>query len=262
MLNKKVISFIAVEYVVVAGATSAVIINNVKGSSLLGLNDDPYVLELNRGLSQAELTAGEAVFNTAYNNPIAFSFDSSKSQVTSEGIVNILAGGYFQNDTRITGINRIEAVLSGGSATLSYGNYHESLSLGGDVLDTASGTDVPFSVDLSTPCNYFSLHDVVGELLLKNLKISYACTNDAEPESILKTSVFADVQLTYKESGDGYSANSGSTAHAFLALKNHFKLCKEQDVDVIFMGGDIVNNAISKFYELFQVTFESFFGTD
>lgn len=262
MLNKKVISFIAVAYVVVAVATSAVIINNVKGSSLLGLNDDPYVLELNRGLSQAELTAGEAVFNTAYNNPIAFSFDSSKSQVTSEGIVNILAGGYFQNDTRITGINRIEAVLSGGSATLSYGNYHESLSLGGDVLDTASGTDVPFSVDLSTPCNYFSLHDVVGELLLKNLKISYACTNDAEPESILKTSVFADVQLTYKESGDGYSANSGSTAHAFLALKNHFKLCKEQDVDVIFMGGDIVNNAISKYYELYQETFESVYGTD
>jgi hypothetical protein len=52
--------------------------------------------------------------------------------------------------------------------------------------------------------------------------------NDAEPESILKTSVFADVQLTYKESGDGYSANTGSTTHAFLALKNHFKLCKKK----------------------------------
>ncbi|MFA5457963.1 MAG: metallophosphoesterase [Synergistaceae bacterium] len=262
MVNKKVISFIAVTYVVVAVATSAVIINNVKGSSLLGLNDDPYVLELNRSLSQAELTAGEAVFNTANNNPITFSFDSSKSQVTSGGVIDIMAGGYFQNDTRITGINRIEAVLSGGSATLSYGNYPESLSLGGGVLDAESGTDVPFSVDLSTPCNYFSLHDVEGEIILKNLKITYACTNDTEPESILKTSVFADVQLTYKESGDGYSANSGSTSHAFLSLKNHFELCKEQDVDVIFMGGDIVNNAISKYYELYQETFESVYGTD
>ena len=83
-----------------------------------------------------------------------------------------------------------------------------------------------------------------------------------EYSSKLKTAVFADIQLCYKENGSGYVGNAGSVAHAYLALKNHFALCKEQNVDVIFMNGDITNNAIEKYYELYEEAFESVYGTD
>ena len=83
-----------------------------------------------------------------------------------------------------------------------------------------------------------------------------------EVNAKLKTAVFADIQLCYKERGDGYKANVGSTAHAYLSLRNHFELCKEQGVDVIFMNGDITNEAVEKYYQLYEETFESVYGTD
>ena len=71
----------------------------------------------------------------------------------------------------------------------------------------------------------------------------------------LKIAVFADIQLSAKENiynsstgtYEGY-ANAGNTVHAYVSLKNHFELCKEQDVDVILMNGDIVNNAVTYYY--------------
>ncbi len=84
----------------------------------------------------------------------------------------------------------------------------------------------------------------------------------SEASSKLKTAVFADIQLCYKERGDGFKANVGSTAHAYLSLRNHFQLCKEQGVDVIFMNGDITNEAVEKYYQLYEDTFEEVYGTD
>ena len=81
-------------------------------------------------------------------------------------------------------------------------------------------------------------------------------------EIALKTAVFADIQLCAKENGDGYVGNAGNTVHAYISLKNHFKLCKEQNVDVIFMNGDIVNNAIPAYYDLYEEAFTSVYGTD
>lgn len=80
----------------------------------------------------------------------------------------------------------------------------------------------------------------------------------------LKIAVFADIQLCAKENAPDYSyvANAGNTVHAYVALKNHFKLCKEQNVDVILMNGDIVNNAFEEYYLLFKSAFESVYGTD
>ena len=80
--------------------------------------------------------------------------------------------------------------------------------------------------------------------------------------SKLKTAVFADIQLCNKEKSDGAKANVGSTAHAYLSLRNHFELCKEQGVDVIFMNGDITNEAVDKYYQLYEDTFEEVYGTD
>ena len=80
--------------------------------------------------------------------------------------------------------------------------------------------------------------------------------------SKLKTAVFADIQLCNKEKSEGAKANVGSTAHAYLSLRNHFELCKKQGVDVIFMNGDITNEAVDKYYQLYEDTFEEVYGTD
>ena len=83
-------------------------------------------------------------------------------------------------------------------------------------------------------------------------------------ENLLKFAVFADVQLCYYEQNATKQtiSNVGSVANAALALKNHFAYCKDQDVDVIFMVGDIVNNANQYYYDYYQSIFESVYGTD
>lgn len=70
----------------------------------------------------------------------------------------------------------------------------------------------------------------------------------------LRVGIFADVQLT--------TSNQGSTANAYISLVNHFKYCKEQNVDVIFMNGDIVNNAVESYYQLYEKALKSVYGTD
>ena len=94
----------------------------------------------------------------------------------------------------------------------------------------------------------------------------YAGWQESTYNTNLKIAVFADIQLCAKENEPGnnptYFANAGNTVHAYVALKNHFKLCKEQNVDVILMNGDIVNNAIEEYYLLFKSAFESVYGTD
>ncbi len=90
----------------------------------------------------------------------------------------------------------------------------------------------------------------------------YAGWQETPRNLSLKTAVFADIQLCAKENGDGYYGNAGNTVHAYIALKNHFQLCKEQNVDVIFMNGDIVNNAIPAYYDLYEDALQSVYGTD
>ena len=83
------------------------------------------------------------------------------------------------------------------------------------------------------------------------------------PRSVhLKIAVFADVQLCAKENGDGYYGNAGNTVHAYISLKNHFALCKQEGVDVILMNGDIVNNAVTHYYDLFEEALQSVYGND
>ena len=95
----------------------------------------------------------------------------------------------------------------------------------------------------------------------------YAGWQENPSEINLKTGVFADIQLCAKENiivnstYEGY-ANAGNTVHAYIALKNHFELCKENNVDVILMNGDIVNNAISHYYDLYEEAFHSVYGND
>ena len=99
--------------------------------------------------------------------------------------------------------------------------------------------------------------------ILSNMTL-YAGWRERPAVVNIKTAVFADVQLSARENGpnNSYYANAGNTVHAYVSLKNHFALCKEQGVDVIFMDGDIVNNAVEAYYDLYEEALQSVYGAD
>ena len=164
------------------GATHGIFDRNIFANA----NGDPYTLDLNRSISSSELSNGQAVFNTNNGNPITFKFDSSKSEVSGEGLLNLLTDSYFYNDTPITGINRIDVTLSGGTATLTYGNDKDNLVTGSQTLNTG-GSEMAFNVDLVSPSNYFRLDVDAGPSLLKRIIVTYSCVNSGEktPMTIL-----------------------------------------------------------------------------
>lgn len=71
----------------------------------------------------------------------------------------------------------------------------------------------------------------------------------------LKVCVFADVQLTTER-------NQDQTINSLIALKSHLLYAKSIDADVLLMDGDIVNNAVRGYYELFKKTFIEVYGLD
>ena len=146
---------------------------------------NPYLLDMNRSITSSEITDGEAIFNTNNGNPITFKFDANKSS-TGNGLINIQTDGYFYNDTPISGITNINVTLSGGSATLTYGNGKNNLNAGSETLNTNGDNNVPFNVILDSPSNYIRLDVGTGPSLLNRLKITYSCINEAKtPITIL-----------------------------------------------------------------------------
>ena len=131
------------------------LISHSASSRLVQGDTNPYLLDLNRNLTSSEIANGQATFNTNNGNPITFNFDSSKSS-TGNGLVNIQTGGYFYNDTAITGIVNVDVILSGGSAILTYGNDKNNLNTGSETLNTNGQSNVPFNVLLSAPSNYIA----------------------------------------------------------------------------------------------------------
>ena len=137
-------------------------------------DDDPFVMDLDRGVTSGELSSGEAIFDTANGNDVTFKFSSA----SAGDVLTLATGGNFYNHTKITGIKKIEATLSGGSATLSYGNAMDVLNVGSQVLDTESGSNVPFTVNFVEPSDYFKLSGVTGPMEINGLRITYSCSND------------------------------------------------------------------------------------
>ena len=137
-------------------------------------DSSPYILNVNREVTSGELSGGEANFNTSNGNAISFKFASA----SSGEVLTLASGGYFYNDTKITGITKIEATLSGGSATLTYGNAQDALNVGSQVLDTESGSEVSFAVNLTAPSDYFKLSNITGPMEINGLRITYSCSND------------------------------------------------------------------------------------
>ena len=153
---KKKSFLVAVSLSLILTVGTVAFLSNKKSNFIFTQADDnPYVLNLNRGLTGDELNAGQVAFNTSKGNPINFNFDSSKASAGS-GLISLASDGYFYNDTKITGITKIEAVLASGSATVIYGNAKDALYIGSASL---SGTD-PITVNLSTPSDYFKITNV------------------------------------------------------------------------------------------------------
>ena len=169
-----------------------------KNGFLGNADTNPYVLDMNRSVSASELSNGQTVFNTNNGNPITFKFDSSKAEVNSGGILNLLTAGNFYNDTAITGINKVDVTLSGGSATLTYGNDKNNLNVGSETLNT-NGSEEVFNVNFTNPSSYFKLDVTSGPSLLKRVKVTYSCVNGDE-----KT------PLTILFQGDSITDNSRS----------------------------------------------------
>lgn len=172
---KKKILLLATSMISCFAVTGALVFVSAKKesrSSMVRGLDDPFVLQLNRSITAGEISAGEASFNTANNNAITFKFASAS---TDSGLISLASDGYFYNETKLTGITRVEGVVSGGSAKLSYGNDINCLNVGSLALDTSGS---PFVIDLAAPSDYIRISDVTGPVSIESLELTYDCSNN------------------------------------------------------------------------------------
>lgn len=189
-MKKKVFAFgfSIISCLTLAGVIIFTSLGNNRYSMVRGL-DEPMTLDLNRSITSDEISAGQASFNTAKNNPIVFKFSSAS---TDSGLISLASGGEFYNDTQITGISKIELTLASGSANLCYGNAKDDLYLG---LSELSGTS-PITVNFDTPSDYFKICDVSGPLAISSLRLTYQCANSYDPS---KASVTYSSGTSYQE---------------------------------------------------------------
>ena len=177
-MNKKVLLFsISLVTFATIGTAFAISMNNGSPINVANGDNPPFVLNLNRSVTSEEITAGKATFYTTNGNDIDFVFDSTKAS-TDTGLISLATGGYFANDTAITGITQAEITLASGSATLCYGNSKDALCVGSRDL---SGTST-ILVNFDAPSDYFKICDVTGPLAISSLKFTYSCSNSYDPE--------------------------------------------------------------------------------
>ena len=98
--------------------------------------------------------------------------------------------------------------------------------------------------------NIFSL---IPFLALSALSLS--CKDKNYTFTPTKVAVFADNQLLSYNGG-------GNVAYSIPYLNYHLNFCKENDVDVIMIGGDLVNNAIDSYYMTFENALKEVYGTN
>lgn len=223
-----------------------------------------YSLSLHRDVNKvtsSEITTGSISRDTTGGSPITFKFDGSKAATDQYSFIRFNAGNYFYNDTAISGIQKIEMRMAYGTFDVKYGSTKDSVTKSLGTYGTGANNE-DLTINFGDGANYFRFENMVGNCYLRWMTITYSCIYEEEKEPLLKTAVFADVQLCYSSSGEGYKTNLGDTANAPIALKQHLQFCKDEGVDVILMNGDIANNAIEKYYEYYTDIFESVYGTD
>ena len=177
-MNKKFLLFgVSLVTFGTIGTAFALSLSNGLPTNVVRGDNPPFVLNLNRSVTSEEISAGKATFKTNYGNDIDFVFDSTKA-ATDSGLIGLATGGYFANDTAITGITQAEITLASGSATLCYGNSKDALCVGSRDL---SGTST-ILVNFDAPSDYFKICDVTGPLAISSLKFTYSCSNSYDPE--------------------------------------------------------------------------------
>ncbi len=98
-----------------------------------------------------------------------------------------------------------------------------------------------------------ALSDLVKAMYAYHLAaVNYA--PDAEGSIELVTVTFADVQMV--------DSPVGTITNGPKALRDHLNYAKSIDADVLFMPGDIVNNAVQSYYDHFWSIFKSVYGED
>ena len=142
---------------------------NVKGDG------NTYVLNLNRSATASEISAGEMTVNTTGGAPIQFGFDSDKA-TASNGIVNLATYGTFFNKNALTGLSKIEGTISSGKAIVTYGIHPDVLTFGSQTIDS-SANNGEFTINLSTPSDYFKFDCFGGNCSIENLQFTYSCVN-------------------------------------------------------------------------------------
>lgn len=90
---------------------------------------------------------------------------------------------------------------------------------------------------------------------LSSTMILSGCGKDDFEFKEMKIAVFADNQLTKTNVGGIVEFNG-------VYLTQHLKLAKEQNVDAIMISGDLVNNAITGYYDRYKDILQSVYGTD
>ena len=90
---------------------------------------------------------------------------------------------------------------------------------------------------------------------LDNIQLSNEVPEEETPGTgELVTVTFADVQLM--------TEHRGNTVNGPKTLKDHLTYAKSIDADVLFMPGDVVNNAVQSYYDRFWTIFKSVYGED
>ncbi len=177
-----------------------------------------YVLNVNRSATASEISAGEMSVNTTGGAPILFGFDSDKA-TASNGIIALSSYGTFFNKTRITGLTKIEGTISSGQAILTYGIHPEVLSFGSARLDSANNNG-EFSVNLSSPSDYFKFDCFGGSCVIEDLKFTYDCTNAYNfSYSTDKNFVFSEPIINCKWSYKRFTYYTTTTTEHEIALR-------------------------------------------
>ena len=173
-----------------------------------------------------------------------FACDSAKNGDTSDNSAS---------DSQASVVYRITYELDGGTAE-NPDNYTEEDEIVLRNPIKSGYTFIGWTYEgVSEP--QMSVKIVKGSKGDKKFTAHWEVYNQEQAES-LKVAVFADIQLTTSD------RQAGSVANAVLALRDHFAFAKSEGVDVIFMPGDIINNAVEGYYELYENVFKEIYGED
>ena len=163
-------------------------------------------------------------------------------------------GGYYFN-------NKGETTDYAGITTQDLGNGYIRATLIFDELTVKSPNGAPANVEIfDIYGSYTTVNGAFGNVTLDK-------TEEEEPEEPgdlehpaqpgtgeLVTVTFADSQLMEE--------HRGNTVNGPKTVRDHLTYAKSINADVLFMPGDVVNNAVQSYYDRFWTIFKSVYGED